>query len=118
MVLRAGPRTSGASRLPPARQRAGLADRGRVRSRAAAGPARDRPAAEERMIAIVVHGGAGRWPAEAREAALEGVARAVETGHAVLAAGGDALAAGQAAGGLLGGDPGVHAGPGPAPGRH
>jgi beta-aspartyl-peptidase (threonine type) len=66
------------------------------------------------MIAIVVHGGAGRWPAEAREAALEGVARAVETGHAVLAAGGEALAAVQAAVVLLEDDPVFNAGRGSA----
>jgi beta-aspartyl-peptidase (threonine type) len=48
-------------------------------------------------VAIVVHGGAGKWPDEAHDRALEGVRRAVEAGHAVLAQGGDALAAVQAA---------------------
>ena len=48
-------------------------------------------------VAIVVHGGAGNWPADAHDRALDGVRRAVEAGHAVLAAGGDALAAVQAA---------------------
>ena len=48
-------------------------------------------------VAIVVHGGAGRWPEDAHDRALDGVRRAVEAGHAVLAGGGDALAAVQAA---------------------
>jgi beta-aspartyl-peptidase (threonine type) len=48
-------------------------------------------------VAIVVHGGAGKWPEDAHERALVGVRRAVEAGHAVLAGGGDALTAVQAA---------------------
>lgn len=47
-------------------------------------------------VAIVVHGVAGAWPEEAHGRALTGVERAVEAGHAVLAGGGDALAAGAA----------------------
>jgi isoaspartyl peptidase/L-asparaginase-like protein (Ntn-hydrolase superfamily) len=46
---------------------------------------------------IVVHGGAGTWPEDTHDRALDGVGRAVEAGHAVLAEGGDALAAVQAA---------------------
>ena len=65
-------------------------------------------------IAIVVHGGAGKWPADAHEPAREGVRRAVEAGHAVLAAGGDALAAVQAAVIVLEDDPGFNAGRGAA----
>jgi L-asparaginase / beta-aspartyl-peptidase len=63
-------------------------------------------------IAIVVHGGAGTWPANAHEVARAGVRRAVETGHAVLAAGGDALAAVEAAVIVLEDDPGFNAGRG------
>jgi isoaspartyl peptidase/L-asparaginase-like protein (Ntn-hydrolase superfamily) len=66
------------------------------------------------MTAIVVHGGAGRWPGEAREAALAGVARAADVGHAVLARGGDALAAVQAAVVALEDDPVFNAGRGAA----
>ena len=63
-------------------------------------------------VAIVVHGGAGAWPAEAYEPAREGVELAVAAGHAVLAAGGDALAAVQAAVVLLEDDPVFNAGRG------
>jgi beta-aspartyl-peptidase (threonine type) len=48
-------------------------------------------------VTIVVHGGAGKWPEDVHDRALEGVRRAVEAGHAVLSGGGDALAAVQAA---------------------
>jgi isoaspartyl peptidase/L-asparaginase-like protein (Ntn-hydrolase superfamily) len=44
-------------------------------------------------VAIVVHGGAGAWPDEFRADARAGVERAAKIGHAVLARGGDALAA-------------------------
>lgn len=63
-------------------------------------------------VAIVVHGGAGKWPAKAHERAREGVQRAVDAGHAVLAAGGDALAAVQAAVIVLEDDPVFNAGRG------
>ncbi len=43
------------------------------------------------MLAIAVHGGAGRWPEAERGAAVEGVRRAAEAGWHVLAAGGPAL---------------------------
>src|SRR3954454_4728205 len=66
------------------------------------------------MIAIVVHGGAGKWPEEAREAAGAGVEAAVAAGHAVLAAGGDALSAVQAAVIVLEDDPVFNAGRGAA----
>jgi L-asparaginase / beta-aspartyl-peptidase len=62
--------------------------------------------------AIVVHGGAGRWPEAAHERGLAGVARAVAAGHAVLAAGGDALEAVQAAVLVLEDDPVFNAGRG------
>ena len=65
-------------------------------------------------VAIVVHGGAGKWPAIAHDRALEGVRRAVEAGHAVLADGGDALAAVQAAVIALEDDPVFNAGRGAA----
>jgi L-asparaginase / beta-aspartyl-peptidase len=63
-------------------------------------------------VAIVVHGGAGRWPEEAHERAREGVERAVRAGHAVLEAGGDALSAVQAAVIVLEDDPVFNAGRG------
>jgi beta-aspartyl-peptidase (threonine type) len=63
-------------------------------------------------IAIVVHGGAGEWPLDAHAAALDGVAAAVAAGHAVLAAGGDALDAVQAAVVVLEDDPVFNAGRG------
>ncbi len=62
--------------------------------------------------AIVVHGGAGNWPASARARAVAGVERAVAAGQAVLAAGGDALAAVQAAVVVLEDDPVFNAGRG------
>jgi beta-aspartyl-peptidase (threonine type) len=65
-------------------------------------------------IALVVHGGAGRWPEASHEAAVAGVRRAVEAGHAVLAGGGDALAAVQAAVIVLEDDPVFNAGRGAA----
>lgn len=43
------------------------------------------------MVAIVVHGGAGRWPEDEREAAVRGVALAAEAGWQILAQGGSAL---------------------------
>jgi isoaspartyl peptidase/L-asparaginase-like protein (Ntn-hydrolase superfamily) len=65
-------------------------------------------------VAIVVHGGAGKWPEDAYGRAGEGVQRAVQAGHAVLAAGGDALAAVQAAVIVLEDDPVFNAGRGAA----
>ncbi len=63
-------------------------------------------------VAIVVHGGAGRWPEGAHERARKGVERAVRAGHAVLEAGGDALSAVQAAVIVLEDDPVFNAGRG------
>jgi isoaspartyl peptidase/L-asparaginase-like protein (Ntn-hydrolase superfamily) len=65
-------------------------------------------------VAIVVHGGAGNWPRDAHEAAHAGLKAAVEAGHAVLAAGGDALAAVEAAVVVLEDDPIFNAGRGAA----
>ena len=65
-------------------------------------------------VAIVVHGGAGTWPEDAHGRARDGVQRAVAAGHAVLAAGGDALAAVQAAVIVLEDDPVFNAGRGAA----
>jgi isoaspartyl peptidase/L-asparaginase-like protein (Ntn-hydrolase superfamily) len=62
--------------------------------------------------AIVVHGGAGNWPEPAHARAVAGIERAVAAGHAVLAAGGDALAAVQAAVVVLEDDPVFNAGRG------
>jgi len=64
------------------------------------------------VIAIVVHGGAGRWPEEAHERARAGVENAVQAGHEVLQRGGDALAAVQAAVIVLEDDPVFNAGRG------
>jgi beta-aspartyl-peptidase (threonine type) len=66
------------------------------------------------MITIVVHGGAGQWRPEQRDPARAGVAQAVEAGHAILRAGGDALAAVQAAVMALEDDPLFNAGRGAA----
>jgi beta-aspartyl-peptidase (threonine type) len=63
-------------------------------------------------VAIVVHGGAGNWPEDAREDAAAGVQRAVTAGHAVLAGGGGALEAAQAAVVVLEDDPVFNAGRG------
>jgi len=63
-------------------------------------------------VAIVVHGGAGAWPAAAHQPARAGVRRAVEAGHALLAAGADALDAVQAAVVRLEDDPVFNAGRG------
>jgi beta-aspartyl-peptidase (threonine type) len=65
-------------------------------------------------VAIVVHGGAGVWPEDSHERARDGVERAIEAGHAVLAGGGDALAAVQAAVVVLEDDPVFNAGRGSA----
>src|SRR3954452_4304024 len=62
--------------------------------------------------AIAVHGGAGVWPAERHAAAREGAARAVAAGFAVLAAGGPALDAVEAAVVVLEDDPEFNAGRG------
>src|SRR4051794_33402438 len=64
--------------------------------------------------AIAVHGGAGVWPAERHAAARAGAARAVAAGFVVLAAGGPALEAGQAAVVVLEDDPTFNAGHGAA----
>jgi isoaspartyl peptidase/L-asparaginase-like protein (Ntn-hydrolase superfamily) len=64
--------------------------------------------------AIAVHGGAGVWPAERHAAARAGAARAVAAGWAVLAAGGPALEAVQAAVVVLEDDPTFNAGHGAA----
>jgi isoaspartyl peptidase/L-asparaginase-like protein (Ntn-hydrolase superfamily) len=63
-------------------------------------------------FAIAVHGGAGNWPPESEEKAAAGVERAVAAGHAVLAAGGSALDAVQAAVIVLEDDPVFNAGRG------
>jgi isoaspartyl peptidase/L-asparaginase-like protein (Ntn-hydrolase superfamily) len=63
-------------------------------------------------VEIVVHGGAGRWPYERLEAAREGIEQAVEAGYAVLADGGHALDAAQAAVIVLEDDPVFNAGRG------
>ncbi len=65
-------------------------------------------------VAIVVHGGAGVWPEDSHERARDGVERALEAGHAVLAGGADALAAVQAAVVVLEDDPVFNAGRGSA----
>src|SRR3954447_17861514 len=64
--------------------------------------------------ALAVHGVAGVWPAERHAAAREGAARAVAAGFAVLAAGGPALDAVQAAVVVLEDDPTFNAGHGAA----
>ena len=65
-------------------------------------------------VAIVVHGGAGDWPADAHEAARAGMTAAIAAGYAVLAEGGDALAAVEAAVVVLEDDPIFNAGRGAA----
>ena len=67
-------------------------------------------------IAIVVHGGAGGVPDDPEQVARmrAGAAAAVEAGHAVLAAGGDALDAVEAAVVVLEDDPEFNAGRGAA----
>ena len=60
----------------------------------------------------MVHGGAGNWREETHDAGREGVERAVEAGFAVLADGGDALDAVQAAVIVLEDDPVFNAGRG------
>jgi beta-aspartyl-peptidase (threonine type) len=65
-------------------------------------------------VAIVVHGGAGKWLDAAHGLALDGVRRAVEAGHAVLAGGGEALTAVEAAVIVLEDDPLFNAGRGAA----
>ena len=65
-----------------------------------------------REVAIVVHGGAGNWPEEEHDPARAGVELAVAAGYAVLAEGGDALAAAQAAVVVLEDDPLFNAGRG------
>ena len=63
-------------------------------------------------VAIVVHGGAGNWPEDRHDRARAGVERAVAAGHAVLAGGGAALDAAQAAAVVLEDDPVFNAGRG------
>jgi len=62
--------------------------------------------------AILVHGGAGRHPAETHTAVLDAVRRAVDAGWAVLTAGGTALAAVEAATRVLEDEPHLDAGVG------
>ena len=64
------------------------------------------------MIAIVVHGGAGRWAEGERADAVEGVRVAADAGWGVLAAGGSALDAVTAAVVILEDDPVFNAGTG------
>ncbi len=64
------------------------------------------------MIAIAVHGGAGRWPMAERRAALDGVRRAVEIGRRILQGRGSALDAVIAAVVVLEDDPLFNAGTG------
>lgn len=66
------------------------------------------------MIAIVVHGGAGRWEETERAGALAGVRRAAATGWGILEAGGTALDAAIAAVVALEDDPLFNAGTGAA----
>ena len=61
---------------------------------------------------MVVHGGAGTWRPEYRDRARDGVQRAVDAGHAILHAGGDALDAVQQAVIVLEDDPIFNAGRG------
>ncbi len=65
-------------------------------------------------VAIVVHGGAGSWPRDAHDAARAGMQAAIAAGHAILAAGGDAMAAVEAAVVVLEDDPIFNAGRGAA----
>jgi isoaspartyl peptidase/L-asparaginase-like protein (Ntn-hydrolase superfamily) len=65
-------------------------------------------------FAIAVHGGAGAWKEASYDRARAGVEAAVEAGHAVLAAGGSALDAAQAAVVALEDDPIFNAGRGAA----
>ena len=64
------------------------------------------------VITMVVHGGAGTWRPEYRDRARTGVQRAVDAGHAILHAGGDALDAVQQAVIVLEDDPVFNAGRG------
>lgn len=64
------------------------------------------------MVAIAVHGGAGRWSEEERAAAVQGVRRAAAAGWQVLDGGGSALDAVSAAVVALEDDPLFNAGTG------
>jgi beta-aspartyl-peptidase (threonine type) len=64
------------------------------------------------MVAMVVHGGAGRWPEDEREAAVRGVAQAAAAGWQVLEQGGSSLDAVTAAVVALEDDPLFNAGTG------
>ncbi len=67
----------------------------------------------ERVLPVlVVHGGAGRIPGEARPARARGIARALDAGWAVLARGGSAVDAVVAAVAVLEDDPHFNAGRG------
>jgi isoaspartyl peptidase/L-asparaginase-like protein (Ntn-hydrolase superfamily) len=66
------------------------------------------------QVTIVVHGGAGTWPADSHQRALAGVADAVAAGFEVLERGESALAAVQAAVIVLEDDPVFNAGRGAA----
>jgi isoaspartyl peptidase/L-asparaginase-like protein (Ntn-hydrolase superfamily) len=63
-------------------------------------------------VAIVVHGGAGEWRDEQRACTRDGLTAALAAGHAVLAEGGAALDAVQAAVAVLEDDPAFNAGRG------
>lgn len=65
-----------------------------------------------RMPILIVHGGAGRIPEERQEAAVVGCRRAAQAGWSVLAAGGSALDAVEAAVRVLEDDPTFNAGRG------
>ena len=106
LVLRRRPRTAPYAGLPHARHVARLAGH-RVLPKIK-GPGPFIFAAVE----IVVHGGAGNWREESHDAARDGVERAVDAGYAVLADGGDALDAVQAAVIVLEDDPVFNAGRG------
>lgn len=67
---------------------------------------------------MVVHGGAGAWRPEHRQAARAGVQRAVDAGHALLRQGGDALDAVQHAVTILEEDPVFNAGRGAVTDEH
>ena len=64
------------------------------------------------MHALVVHGGAGKWPEEKLPRALDGVARALDVGLAILRRGGPALDAVEQAVHVMEDDPVFDAGTG------
>ncbi|NUM54045.1 MAG: isoaspartyl peptidase/L-asparaginase [Candidatus Hydrogenedentes bacterium] len=64
------------------------------------------------MHALAVHGGAGQWPEEKVQRALDGVSRALDIGQAILARGGAALDAVEQAVQVMEDDPVFDAGTG------